>query len=121
LDFNSSRRSFDLLPEHRHRILELHRSLNLAFGAYDCKLDRDGTLWFLEVNPSGQWLWAEVEAQLPIAECLARALCFGFGADISPQFSPLTEADVDPLRGEPLNVVYARAMRDRISRQEPRA
>jgi glutathione synthase/RimK-type ligase-like ATP-grasp enzyme len=120
LDFNASRRGFDLLPEHRDAVLALHRELDLTFGAYDCKLDRDGTLWFLEVNPSGQWLWAEAEAGLPISECLARALCFGTDADIAPQFAPLTEADVEPLRGEPLNVVYARAMRDRIARQDSR-
>jgi glutathione synthase/RimK-type ligase-like ATP-grasp enzyme len=118
LDFHAFRRAFDLPPEYREKILALHRSLNLLFGAYDCKLDGDGMLWFLEVNPSGQWLWAEVEAQLPISECLARALCFGMDSDISAQFSPLSEADVTSLRGEPLNLVYARAMKSRMLQNE---
>ena len=115
LDFKRVSRAFDLRPEDREAILMLHRYLNLGFGAYDCKIDDEGKLWFLEVNPSGQWLWAEEVAQLPISECLARALCFGLDGDIAAQFPPLNRADIDALQGEPLNVVYARAMKDRLS------
>jgi len=119
LDFKRVSRPFDLRPEHRHAILMLHRFLGLGFGAYDCKIDNQGKLWFLEVNPSGQWLWAEEEAQLPISECLARALCFGLDGDIAAQFPPLNRADVETLRGEPLNIVYARAMKDRRTDKSP--
>jgi glutathione synthase/RimK-type ligase-like ATP-grasp enzyme len=112
LDFKRVSRPFDLRPEHRHAILRLHRFLGLAFGAYDCKIDARGTLWFLEVNPSGQWLWAEEDAQLPISECLARALCFGLDSGIAAQFPSLSRADIKTLQSEPTRTVYARAMKD---------
>jgi hypothetical protein len=34
-------------------------SFGLRFGAFDLAEDPDGTLWFLECNPAGQWGWLE--------------------------------------------------------------
>ncbi len=55
-------------------ILVLHRRLGLVYGAYDFIIDRDGNPIFLEVNPSGQWLWLERQLDLPIAATLASKL-----------------------------------------------
>ncbi len=34
-------------------------SFGLRFGAFDFAEDGDGTMWFLECNPAGQWGWLE--------------------------------------------------------------
>lgn len=31
----------------------------LRYGAFDLAEDADGTMWFLECNPAGQWAWLE--------------------------------------------------------------
>ncbi|MFB9991939.1 hypothetical protein ACFFLM_08180 [Deinococcus oregonensis] len=47
---------------------------NLRFGAFDFVEDLSGGLWFLEVNPNGQWGWMEQEAGVPLSDALAEAL-----------------------------------------------
>lgn len=42
----------------------------LRFGAFDFAEDVDGSLWFLECNPSGQWAWLERRTGLPITAAL---------------------------------------------------
>lgn len=46
----------------------------LRFGAFDFVEDTTGQLWFLEVNPNGQWGWMEQEAGIPLSDALAEAL-----------------------------------------------
>lgn len=46
----------------------------LVFGAFDFAIDRDGTWWFLECNPSGQWAWMEPETGLPMVAAMADLL-----------------------------------------------
>jgi len=70
------------LPHSRHRLpdhirtlcLDLLREMGLSFGAIDLVLTPDGTYYFLEVNPNGQWLWIEDRLGYPISECIARWL-----------------------------------------------
>ncbi len=52
-------------------------ALGLRFGAIDLVEDRNGEIWFLEVNPTGQWAWIEDRTGLPIANALAEALANG--------------------------------------------
>ncbi len=47
---------------------------DLVFGAFDFAVDRQGTWWFLECNPSGQWYWLEPETGLPMLEAMADLL-----------------------------------------------
>jgi glutathione synthase/RimK-type ligase-like ATP-grasp enzyme len=63
-----------LLEEWKNKILKLHRSLGLFFGAYDFIVDVEGNLVFLEVNPAGQWMWLEDKLKLPISARIADAL-----------------------------------------------
>ena len=68
------------LPENTvRRLLALARSLGLAHGSADLLEDADGQLWFLELNPAGEWLWLEDAAGLDIAGALADALLSGVG------------------------------------------
>lgn len=57
----------------REACAQLVRSLGLRFGAIDLALDREGRLWFLELNPNGEWGWLQ-RIGLPIAQALADTL-----------------------------------------------
>ncbi len=46
----------------------------LFFGAFDFALGVDGTPWFLECNPNGQWAWLEDPTGLPMTAALADLL-----------------------------------------------
>lgn len=45
--------------------------LDLVFGCIDLVRKPDGTYVFLEVNPSGQWLWLDDQLNLGISEAVA--------------------------------------------------
>ncbi len=49
-------------------------TFGLRFGAFDLAEDRDGTLWFLECNPAGQWGWLEPFTGLKITGALVDLL-----------------------------------------------
>lgn len=55
---------------------DLVGTFDLSFGAIDLALDNDGTHWFLELNPNGEWGWLQ-RIGLPIAEALADTLTSG--------------------------------------------
>jgi ATP-grasp ribosomal peptide maturase len=46
----------------------------LSFAAFDFAVDTDGTWWFLEANPGGQYGWIEQHTGLPISETIAELL-----------------------------------------------
>lgn len=50
--------------------IALTRKLGLRFGAVDLVLDLDDQLWFLEINPNGQWGWIETRTGQPIAAAI---------------------------------------------------
>lgn len=54
-------------------MLRLMDRLGLNYGAADILEDEEGRLWFLEVNPAGEWAWMN-HAGLPIVESLADLL-----------------------------------------------
>lgn len=63
----------DLYP-HETRV-DLRRDTALrsgSAGTIDLVLDEQGQIWFLEVNPNGQWAWLEEATGEPIAASLAR-------------------------------------------------
>lgn len=53
---------------------ELLCRLNLRYGAIDFICDAAGTLWFLEINPNGQWAWIENLTGYRIAEAIVDEL-----------------------------------------------
>lgn len=63
-----------LPSEIERQLIALVTRLDLRFAAVDLALDADGTHWFLEVNPNGQWAWLEQLAGVPVARTLAREL-----------------------------------------------
>ena len=63
------------LPETVDRKLRLlMRRLNLQFGCIDLVLTPAGEYVFLEVNPSGQWLWLDDQLDLGISRSVANWL-----------------------------------------------
>lgn len=53
---------------------ELVRKLGLRFGAIDLVKDKHGNIWFLEINPNGQWAFVEEDTGLPIGKAMAELM-----------------------------------------------
>ena len=55
----------------KNLLIKLTHELGLSFAAIDLVLTPGGKYFFLEVNPSGQWLWVEDKTGLPISDAVA--------------------------------------------------
>ncbi|WP_232838510.1 ATP-grasp ribosomal peptide maturase [Streptomyces geranii] len=60
--------------EVRDGLLAFLASFGLGFGAFDFAVTADGTWWFLECNPNGQWAWLEAAVGLPVTKAVADLL-----------------------------------------------
>jgi glutathione synthase/RimK-type ligase-like ATP-grasp enzyme len=67
------------------RLQALMSRLGLVYGAIDMRLTPDGRFVFLEVNPSGQWLFVEKRTGLPITEAVVRLLLERDAEDDQPR------------------------------------
>jgi glutathione synthase/RimK-type ligase-like ATP-grasp enzyme len=65
---------FELPESVRDRVAAFVARLGLSYAAIDLRHTPDGEFVFLEVNPAGQWLFAERRADLPITEAFADLL-----------------------------------------------
>jgi glutathione synthase/RimK-type ligase-like ATP-grasp enzyme len=63
--------AYSLPDEVERKCLALVQTFSLRFAGIDLLLDGEGTHWFLELNPNGEWGWLERSAGLPIASSLA--------------------------------------------------
>jgi len=61
------------LSRHDDEVRELMGKLGLFFGRLDFILD-GGKLWFLEVNPNGQYAWLDLEPPYPIHSEVLRCI-----------------------------------------------
>jgi glutathione synthase/RimK-type ligase-like ATP-grasp enzyme len=66
--------AIQLPPEIEAKILALMKIFGLVYGAFDFIVTPDGRYVFLEVNPSGQYMWIECATGLEITAALADAL-----------------------------------------------
>lgn len=55
----------------------LVKKLGLHYGAIDLIRDKNGTFWFLEIDPNGQWAFVEEETGLPLGKTMAQLLMDG--------------------------------------------
>jgi glutathione synthase/RimK-type ligase-like ATP-grasp enzyme len=63
------------LPSTTQRLcIELTKKLGLTFGAIDMIKSKNGEFVFLEINPSGQWAWIEIDTGLPISDSIIEYL-----------------------------------------------
>ncbi|WP_425399074.1 hypothetical protein [Aeoliella sp.] len=51
----------------------LMQRYELRFAAIDMVVDQQGSWYFLEINPNGQWAWLDLEGVTNIAESFARS------------------------------------------------
>lgn len=64
----------DLPPAIGKQMLALIRALKLDTASIDLRLKNNGVYVFLEVNPSGQFLFLDIDAGLPVVDAFARHL-----------------------------------------------
>lgn len=77
-ELSSLRHRWISLPEYlEDQIHAFMERLGLVFGCLDFVMTPDERLLFLEVNPSGQWIWIEVETGAPLLECFSEMLIQG--------------------------------------------
>jgi len=65
---------FELPTKIKGMLLKLMKRLGLIYGAIDMRLTPNGDYVFLEINPSGQWLFVEERTGLPISDNFAEFL-----------------------------------------------
>jgi hypothetical protein len=63
-----------LPDETSHRLKALLQALGLHYGCIDLRRQPDGEYRFFEVNPSGQFLFAEIDTGQPLLHALAQLL-----------------------------------------------
>jgi hypothetical protein len=64
----------ELSPAVNELCRRLVAALDLRFAGIDLAIADDGTAWFLEANPNGEWGWLVDAAGLPVAAALADEL-----------------------------------------------
>ena len=65
--------AFELPSDIVEKCVQLTKSLGLVFGAIDLAIQND-TLFFLEINPTGEWGWLVEQSNLEIDKAIAEAL-----------------------------------------------
>lgn len=66
---------YELPPAVEDRLRTFMARLGLVYGAIDMRLTPEGDFVFLEVNPSGQWLFVEERSGLDITGAVTETLC----------------------------------------------
>lgn len=74
LDVDAPIIPFELPPALASALVDLLGLLGLTFATIDLKQAWDGTFYFLELNPQGQFLYIEILTGLPIVAGMARHL-----------------------------------------------
>ncbi|MGA9840798.1 MAG: hypothetical protein WBQ25_00625 [Nitrososphaeraceae archaeon] len=67
---NISKKAINLDNKTREKCIKLINSLGLKYGAIDFVIDKNADLFFLEVNPTGDWLWIEENADMQITDAM---------------------------------------------------
>lgn len=58
----------------KEKCIALTHQLGLRYGAIDLIVDKKGVIWFLEINPNGQWAFIEETTGQPIGKAMAKLL-----------------------------------------------
>ena len=69
----STFQQYELPKEIATKCVQLTQTLGLVFGAIDLAV-QDGTYYFLEINPTGEWAWLVDKSNLPIDREIANKL-----------------------------------------------
>ena len=63
----------ELSPEEEHAIKSFMDETGYRFGRFDF-IRKDGELWFLELNPNGQWAWLDEKNEHGLVSMVADAI-----------------------------------------------
>lgn len=74
LDLAATWHGHDLPEALADRLRALLRALGLNYGCIDLRRRPDGDYVFFEVNPSGRFLFVEIDAGPPLAQAMAELL-----------------------------------------------
>ena len=65
----------DKLPiDYLNKLHQMLDELGLNFGAFDIIRDEDDTLYFIELNPNGQWYWIEILTKMPMVRAMVELI-----------------------------------------------
>jgi glutathione synthase/RimK-type ligase-like ATP-grasp enzyme len=74
LDLDVPTTAYEVPSELTRQLHALMAALGLTFATVDLKIDNAGQIYFLELNPQGQFLYIEILTGLPITAAVARLL-----------------------------------------------
>jgi glutathione synthase/RimK-type ligase-like ATP-grasp enzyme len=60
----------ELSDNFKERCIQFVDSLGLVYGALDFIVDSKGGIFFLEINPTGDWYWIEKQTRMPITKAM---------------------------------------------------
>lgn len=65
----------DELPvQYINKLYKMLEEFGLNFGAFDIIRDDDDTLYFIELNPNGQWYWIEILTGMPMVKAMVELI-----------------------------------------------
>ncbi|WP_341739312.1 MvdC/MvdD family ATP grasp protein [Microcoleus sp. CAWBG640] len=65
----------DKLPmDYLNKLHQMLDEFGLNFGAFDIIRDDDDTLYFIELNPNGQWYWIEILTKMPMVRAMVELI-----------------------------------------------
>ncbi|NEQ69806.1 MAG: hypothetical protein F6K21_30805 [Symploca sp. SIO2D2] len=65
----------DKLPlDYLNKLSKMLEEFDLQFGAFDIIRDDDNTLYFIELNPNGQWYWIEILTKMPMVRAMVELI-----------------------------------------------
>ena len=65
----------DKLPmDYLNKLHQMLDEFGLNFGAFDIIRDEDDTLYFIELNPNGQWYWIEILTKMPMVRAMVELI-----------------------------------------------
>jgi hypothetical protein len=60
--------------DYLNKLYQMLDELGLNFGAFDIIRDEDDTLYFIELNPNGQWYWIEILTKMPVVRAIVELI-----------------------------------------------
>jgi hypothetical protein len=72
--------AYTLPPEIEERLIRLVAGFGLVYSSVDLRYSSERGYVFFESNPEGQYLWLEIEADLPISDAIAERLVAAEGS-----------------------------------------
>lgn len=84
LDFKANYRVFECSATIKQQVRDYMQEIRCEVGVFDFAIDADGDVWFLEVNPSGQFLFLELaQPSIKMLEFSLKSIMSAIGKDIS--------------------------------------